>query len=301
MTSERNSQSWSRRAFLQHSLLGVAGIAALPRSALAGRRGGEAPPYGPFQMGVQSYSLRAFKTEEALAKTKALGLKFWEAFPQHFPITDDPKRINEYKEQLRAHDIRMLTYGVVDFRNDEKDARRTFTFAKAMGIQTLSAYPQPDALNLLDKLVDEYKINIAIHNHGPGDDLYDKIEKEAAALQGHHERIGACEDTGHRLRSGENPVEAVTKFGKRVYGVHLKDVKDGPNGEKLFTEIGKGKLDTIGLLSVLRANKFHGVLSLEYEEHEQDPIPYMEQCLAVTRFAVRKITEPPKSKSTSGS
>ena len=44
--------------------------------------------------------------------------------------------------------------------------------------------------------------------------------------------IGACVDTGHYIRSDEDPVEAIERFGKRTFGVHLKDVKtieDGGN------------------------------------------------------------------------
>lgn len=284
MTTQPDARGLTRRAFLRQAAFGAASLALLPEHACAAQKS----PYGPFRMGIQSYSLRAFPIAEALAMTQKLGLKYIEIFPNHMPESDDPKVIAGYKELLKAHDIKVVTYGVVSFSNDEKAARREFDFAKAMGIEILSAYPTYDALPLLDKLVDEYKINIAIHNHGPGDDLYDKIEKGITAVKGHNVRIGSCNDTGHYLRSDEDPVEAAKKFGKRVYGVHLKDVKGGPGENKEFTEIGKGRLDTVALLKTLRANKFSGMLSLEYEEHEKEPIPYIEECLAATREAVKK-------------
>jgi sugar phosphate isomerase/epimerase len=240
-------------------------------------------------MGIQSYSLRHFKAEEALAKTQALGLTFWEAFPGHLPMTADPKQIASYKEMLKTYGVTLAAYGVVDFSSDEKDARMKFEFAKRMGIETLSAYPRPDSIDLLDRLVKEYKINIAIHNHGPEDKLYDLIEKGERAMQGRDRRFGSCTDTGHYLRSNENPVVAATRFGKRVHGVHLKDVKSGANNAKTFTELGKGDLDTVGLLRVLRLNRFRGVLALEYEEHETEPMPYIAECLSATREAVQKL------------
>ena len=101
-----------------------------------------------------------------------------------------------------------------------------------------------------------FRINLGIHNHGPGDALYDTVEKVSRALRGRHPRIGACVDTGHYIRSDEDPVEAVRRFGMRVYGVHLKDVAVGQNGEKHFTEIGKGKLDTLALLRALKASHY---------------------------------------------
>ena len=61
----------------------------------------------------------------------------------------------------------------------------------------------PESFAVLDKVLEQYPgIYIAIHNHGPGA-RYDKIADVANAIKGHHERIGACVDTGHYLRSCE--------------------------------------------------------------------------------------------------
>ncbi len=288
MPIDRIADALSRRAFLRQAALGTAGLLLLPGVPSAAQQDDKVL-YDRFHMGLQSYSLRHFPVDDALAKTQSLGLHWWEAYPDHFPITEDPKVISEYQEKLKAHDIRMPTYGVVDFSNNEADARRKFAFAKAMGITTLSASPQPDSFPLLDKLVAEYNIRIAIHNHGPGDALYDTYEKVLAAIQGHDPRIGACLDTGHLLRSDESPVNAAAKYGNRLYGLHLKNVKNGDNGQKEFTEIGAtgGLLDTIGLFKVLRRVHYQGVVSLEYEEHEDDPMPYIEQCFAALRRMLR--------------
>ncbi|MCX6382181.1 MAG: sugar phosphate isomerase/epimerase [Armatimonadetes bacterium] len=279
------TSKFTRRAFLQSAALGVAG-ATLGSSgsafALADNN-----DYGPFRMGIQSYSLRAFKTDEALKMTQKLGLKYWEAFPGHFKMTHDPIIIREYKNLLKKYNINLVTYGVVDFSTNEEDARYKFEFARLMGIKVLSAYPTLDSFSLLNTLVEEYKINLAIHNHGPGDNLYDLISKEEKALQTADDRIGACIDTGHYLRSNEDPASAASRFGKRVYGVHLKDVKDLANGGKEFTEIGKGSLKTVELLKTLNANQFKGILSIEYEEHENAPMPYIEECLKGTREAIK--------------
>lgn len=289
MNKNEDGTMLSRRTFLQTLAAGAVGTALGPYEAVFAQEGEAA--YAPFRMGMQSYSLRGYKVDEALAKTQALGLTWWEGFDAHFPITDDPKILAEYKDKLRAHGIRMVTYGVVDFHNNEADARRKFEFARAMEIVTLSASPSADSFPLLNMLTKEYKINIGIHNHGPGDELYDTIQKVWNALQGQSPRIGACVDTGHYLRSNQDPVAAVRKFGRRVYGVHLKDVKTGPNGEKQFTEIGKGALDTVGLLRALKASHYNsrGIVSLEYEEHADDPMPYIQECLAATRAAIEKL------------
>jgi inosose dehydratase len=272
----------SRRTFLSSAALGAAGIVVGSRTEDADARA--AAPYGGFRMGLQSYSLRAFPLDDALAKTKALGLGYWEAFDGHLPVTADPARLAEYRTRLSNAGVRVLAYGVVSFGSDMATNRRLFEFARAMGIRTLSADPSPAALPLLEELVREFKINIAIHNHGPRA-RYDKIQEVASAIEGRHPRIGACVDTGHFLRSGEDPVAAIRRFGRRTYGVHLKDVKD----KRQFTELGKGDLDLPRVLAELRQLDYRNVLALEYEEHERDPIPYIEECLTAVKGAVQQI------------
>ena len=138
-------------------LLGSAALLVLPSFSEATLP--EKNLYAPFRMGIQSYSLRNFQLEEALAKTKSLGLKFWEAYPGHIPVTSDPVKQAEIKVLLAKYDIELRTFGVVDFSKNEQDARTKFEFAKAMGIETLSAYPSLDSIDLLDRLTQEYKIN----------------------------------------------------------------------------------------------------------------------------------------------
>jgi len=276
----------TRRSFLESSLAGVALAGTVGPLAWAAD---DTNPYGPFKMGIQSYSLRHYEADEALAKSKELGLKFWESFSKHFPVTGDAAKLAEYKKKLSEAGITLMAYGVQRFTKNTDENRKQFEFARAMGITSLSADPDPDSFDSLDKLVDEYKINIAIHNHGPDDKKYGKIEQVSAAIRNHHERIGACVDTGHFLRADEDPVKAIEAFGPRTYGVHVKDVKKLPDGKKQFTIAGKGDLDLVGCLKQLARLRFAGCLSLEYEENEKNPIADIEQCLAAVRDAVKKL------------
>jgi sugar phosphate isomerase/epimerase len=277
---------WTRRSFLQ------AGAGAAVLAVTSGRIAAAADddPYGGFKMGIQSYSLRHYKnTDEALAKTKELGLKYWESFSMHFPVTDDAQKIADYKKKLADNGITLMAYGVQRFTKSTDENRKQFEFAKAMGIRSLSADPEPDAFDNLDKLVEEYKINIAIHNHGPEDKKYGKIDQVLKAIANHHERIGACVDTGHFIRADEDPVKAIELIGSRVYGVHLKDVKKLPDGKKQFTILGKGDLDVVACLQHLKRLRYENCLSLEYEESEQNPIPDIRECLATVQAAVKKV------------
>ncbi len=267
----------------------LAGSAALVSlSEFSSGADAQKPPYAPFRMSLQSYSLRNFGLEEALAKTQGLGISFWEAYPGHIAVTDHPRKQAEVKALLAKYKVQLRAFGVVGFTNHEKDARRTFEFARAMGIETLSASPDFASLELLDRLTQEYKINLAIHNHGPGD-RYDKITDEEKAFVGRGLRIGSCDDTGHFLRSNEDPVLAARVFGRRLLGVHLKDMRTEASGDKTFTELGKGSLDLLSLLKLLKKNRFGGLLSLEYEEQPENPIPAIQACLTTVRETLKKI------------
>jgi inosose dehydratase len=255
--------------------------------ALGGRlRGADEPAsgaYGPFKMGLQSYSLRNFKLHEAMTRTtRDLGLHYWEAYPAHIP--SDPEQAGHQREHAEEHGVQVLGYGVVHFGKDQDANRKLFEFGKALGVSYFSADPDPESFDGLDKLVEEFGIGVGIHNHGPGN-RYAMIDAISRAIKDHHEKIGCCIDTGHFLRSGEDPVHAAEVFGKRIFGVHLKDVKD----TKTFTVLGEGDLRTADLLRVLARQKYNNCLALEYEEKPEDPIEDIQASLAAVRKAVAQL------------
>lgn len=280
---------FSRREFLQASAAAVTAISVGRAVQAANAK----DPYLGFKMGIQSYSLREFKAEAALEHTKALGLKYWESYGDHLPISSVPKQIEEHKALLAKYGVTVIAYGVLTFDENENAARQKFDFAKAMGIKSLSADPKPDkaTFDLLDKLVAEYDVAIAIHNHGPGH-RYNKISDVEKVVKDRHAKIGACVDTGHYLRSDEDPVEAIQRLGKRVFGCHLKDVKtveiDGRR-QKQFKIAGEGDLNVVGLLKALKALDYQYCLALEYEENAKNPLPDIEACLKHVRECAAKV------------
>lgn len=275
---------FNRRDFLRVSTAGAAALCL--GSTGSSFANAKADPYRGFKMGIQSYSLRDFKVGKALEASKKLGLLFWEAYPGHIPATTVPGTIAEQKKLLADSGVKLLAYGVLGFDTNETKARQHFDYAKAMGIETLSANPNKDkgTFDLLDKLVEEYGINIAIHNHGPGA-TYDKIDDCVKYVKDRNPRIGACVDTGHYLRSKESPVEAIERLKGRVFGVHLKDVKNA----EVFKIVGEGDLDVLGCLKALKAQDYKHCLALEYEENPKDPTADLEACLKHVRAAFEKL------------
>src|SRR5262249_26298177 len=153
------------------------------------------------------------------------------------------------------------------FSRDADATKKKFAFANAMGFSVFTAIPSADSFDSLTPLAKEYGIRIAIHNHGPEDKTYGRLEQVLKAVARQPETIGACVDTGHALRIGEDPVQWIRELGPRVYDVHLKDFSDADTEHT----VGKGKLDVAGVLKALKDVKFKGLLAVEYEKNEQDP------------------------------
>jgi inosose dehydratase len=277
--------NWSRRKFL--------GVAAGAAAAMVTRRFAKAAdasklPYGGFNLGLQSYTLRNFDVDRALAEINKLGLHSVELFNAHFNVASSDADIAAMKSKTKALGIQMMGHGVNPFTADHEANRKWFEFAKKAGIKNLSANPSEDAFDSLDKLCEEYQIRIAIHNHGPGAD-YDKVSDVLNAVRGHHPLIGACADLGHYIRSAEDPVRAINLLEGRLFGIHLKDFAE-QKAETKGVIIGQGHLDVVGVFKSLKKVNFpaDGCLALEYEENPDNPLADVKQCLAVADEAARK-------------
>ena len=223
-------------------------------------------------VGAQSYSFRNFDTAGALEQLAKLGLNTIEFCGVHFPPDPDNPALADIIDMILAQQVSVPCYGVEGFGVDAASNRRKFDFAHKLGAQYLSADPAPESFANLEKLVEEYDIKIAIHNHGPGA-RYDKASDTLKAVNALHPHIGACVDTGHVLRSGGVPHEVIEQLGKRVHCLHLKDWKIG--GDEAV--IGEGDLDLIKTVAALRAINFDGFICMEFELDPEDPTPGMKR------------------------
>ena len=279
------STSFNRRRFLAVTTAAAAGatIFDVPEILAAD------DPYGGLPIGVQSFSLRNYNVVDAIRHIQGMGLHFVEFYSKHLNPNATAAQLAENRQLLKRAKVTLSAHGVNRFSKDHEANRKVFEFAKRAGIRNITANPTPDSFDSLDKLVAEYNIRIAIHNHGPGA-LYDSIDSVKKAVAGHHKLIGACVDTGHFIRSKEDPVKAVHELGPRVFGVHMKD-EEKQEKQSHNVVIGSGHLDVLGLFKALKKVSFpaDGSLSLEYEANPSNPIDDMKQCLAVAREAIAKL------------
>ncbi len=280
--------SWSRRAFL--AVVGTAGasLSMLPRRSLFADSGRRSARPNPLALGLQSYTLREFPVERAIDLAKELGFAHVEFTRKHISPESPSAELDVVKRKMADLDLRISAQGVNPFTKDHAANRRVFELAKRMGNRNISADPSEDSFDSLERLVAEYNLRIAIHNHGPGS-RYDKIADVLKAIKGRDPRIGACADLGHYIRSAEDPVKAVTLLGDRLYGIHLKDFAE-PKKDAQGVVLGRGHLDVLAVYKALLKVNFpaDGALSLEYEENAKDPLPDVKACIAVAREAEAK-------------
>lgn len=272
----------SRRRFLatSTSALAVTSVFHSQRTSIA-----EAAKT-KLRLGIQLYSLRNYSIDEALQHAKDLGFEQVEFYSKMLPIDSSKAVIDETIAKVNKLGLSISAHGVNKFTKDAVANRKLFEFAKAVGIRTITADPDPDSFDSLNGLVKEFDIRIAIHNHGPKH-RFNKALDVLKAIEGKDERIGACADLGHYIRSGERPVDVIRLLKGRLYGVHLKDfaeMQDKSEGVIL----GKGHLDCAEVFKALIQVNFpsDGALSLEYEEHPTDPIEDIRQCVAVAKAAM---------------
>ncbi len=272
----------SRRRFLETSVSAFAVVSSIHshRQVLA-----EAAKT-KLHLGIQMFSLRNYSIDEALQHAKDLGFEQVEFYSKMLPIDASKELIAETIGKVAKLGLSISSHGVNKFTKNADANRKLFEFAKAIGIRTITADPDPDSFDSLNALVKEFDIRIAIHNHGPTH-RYNKALDVLKAIEGRDERIGACADLGHYIRSGERPVDVIRLLKGRLYGVHLKDfaeMKDKSEGVIL----GKGHLDCAEVFKALVQVGFpsDGALSLEYEENPKDPIEDIRQCVAVAKAAM---------------
>jgi len=236
-----------------------------------------------FPVAMQCWTYRKYTFYEAVEKTKALGIKYLQAYPGQ-PLSVEDKgvgfghqltdaQIEAVRRKLAEAGMEVVGYGVVDIGRTEAEMRKAFDFARKMGIQVIVTEPEDADFPGLYKLVKEYDIRIAVHNH-PEPSKYAKPQTAFDRIKGLDERIGVCADPGHWMRGGHRPLDALRLLQGRVMDVHIKDRSDfgtAPNVDDVA--IGDGKAGLRDILAELSRQDFGGYLTIEYENEKEAAVP----------------------------
>jgi len=241
-----------------------------------------------WRLSIQAWSFNHYSFYEAIEKTSLLNLRYIEAFPGQKVAADQPdvkmgpdtapRTRKAIKKQLANAGVKLVNFGVCSLAKDAGQSRKTFDFAADMGIETLVSEPEFDALDSLEKLCDEYKINLALHNHPKGHSRYWNPDIVLDVCKGRSKRIGACADTGHWVRSGLNPIQQLKKLEGRIISLHFKDLNKYGEGAH-DVPWGTGVSDVDGMLAELHRQQLKAVFSIEYEYNWTGSVPEIAQCV----------------------
>lgn len=286
------SEKIDRRHFLQTSLLGTTAalaVGSFADKAVAAVTKPERDPDGGLKLGIASYTFRKFSLDQAIEWTKLAGCKYINLKDVHLPLTSTPEELQAARQKIEAAGLKLMGGGVIYMKNDEGQIHHIFEYAKGAGMPVIVCSPVPEALDTVEKKAKEFNIMIAIHNHGPTDKTYPSPLDVLAMVKDRDPLMGICMDIGHTVRIGVDPVECVERCGDRLHDLHLKDeTKAAPEGKP--TELGHGVIDIVGVLKALSARKFPYHIGLEYEAHQDNPMPYVMECMGYARGVVATIS-----------
>jgi sugar phosphate isomerase/epimerase len=199
----------------------------------------------------------------------------------HLPLDATADQIAEAAKTVREAGLDLYGGGVISMK-DEPAVQQAFAYASAAGMRTIVGVPAPDVLPLVDKMVKQTDIVVAIHNHGPGDKTYPTPESIYEKVRNLDARIGICMDVGHTLRIGADPVADAKRFADRLLDVHLKDVS-AASAEGKCVEAGRGVIDLPAFLRTLIEINYKGIASFEYEKDPDDPLPGLAESVGYVR------------------
>ncbi len=244
----------------------------------------EAGATGDWLLGAGTYTFHRFSFLEALDKVDSCGLKYIEVFPEQelggglkstMDYHMDSSKQQLILKKLQEKGLTMIAYGVVAPKS-EADWKILFEFGKAMSIRTFTSEPNEKDLPYIATLCDEYGINLAIHNH-PWPKHYWHPDTVLHAIKGLSQRVGACADVGHWVRSDLNAVDCLKQLEGHILHVHMKDLaaiegKDD-GGDNRDVRWGTGVVNFKGVMQELKRQHFTGMISAEYETNWLNNVP----------------------------
>ena len=244
----------------------------------------------PFSLGVATVSLKGMPLEQALQVVKRVGLDRVSLFRAHSPWENTPAQWSASAQKIRDMGLTPACCGVLYLKNNEAEMRRMFDYVRALNVALFSCSPEPAALPLLERLVKEYDLHAAIHNHGPEDKVWPSPEGIWRAIEPMDSRIGLCLDVGHAYRAGVDPAEAIRRYRSRLYDIHIKDSAAEVGMNDTPIEMGRGKIDLHAILSSLIEIGYSRHVWFEYEKDPNDPVPGLAESVGYIRGLLKCIS-----------
>ncbi len=262
----------SRRGFLAGSA--ALALPSLPSIAAAAKA-------DDIKLGVATYSLREFPRAQAIEMIKKLDIEYVSIKEFHLRYKSTPEELAQGKKEFLDAGLKILSGGNIDLKKPA-ELRNMFEYAKACGMPMMIGAPAHATVAAIEKLVKEFNIRVAIHNHGPEDKEFPTPQSVLKAIKGMDPRMGLCIDIGHSVRAGADILGSIKEAGPRLLDVHVKDLKSTTD-KASQVPVGDGVLPIVGMFKLLKQMKYQGGVMLEYEIDANDPFPGMQKSFAYMR------------------
>ncbi len=244
------------------------------------------------KFGIQSYCFRAFKDNRKVIRLlRECGVSQIELCGIHADFTK-PSSFADVVRLYQDAGVEIVSIGVQGLNGNKKTEAFFFDCVKQAGAQfmsvTFGVNSVPASFHIAEKLAAEYDIRLAIHNHG-GRDWLGSANMLRHVFANTDERIGLCLDTAWALDSGEDPIAMAEEFGKRLYGLHIKDFVFDRARRPKDVVTGKGNLKMKEFMKALKKVNFRGYTVIEYEGDANNPVPALKKCVEIVRKEAKQI------------
>ena len=280
--------NFSRRRFIQTAaavpVLSGLGVAASSSAiAQAADR-----VQAKFRLGMASFSLRNFNRAQAIAMTRRAGLEYICFKDMHLPMNATDEECAAAAEECRRAGLTLYACGVV-YMGNAAEVNNAFRYARAAGMNTIIASPNPNLLPLVEERVKETGIYIAIHNHTGGEARYRTPTSIMETIDSLDSRIGMCLDIGNAARVGVDVAKSIRDYKDRIHDLHLKDETEA-SMQGRNTIFGRGALDMPSYFAALLEIGYDRIASVEYEIEANDPLPGIMESVGYVRGVMRMLT-----------
>jgi sugar phosphate isomerase/epimerase len=251
-----------------------------------------------WKLSVQTWTFHKFSLLETIHKADTLGLKYLEVYPGQrvggdipgaFTYTLSKEERARINELLRVKGIKIIAIGVVDkYYYTKENLEQYFAFAADMQIPFITAEPEWQDLDEFNRLAIKYSVKVGLHCHPKPASHYWHPDSTVKAMQG-RSHIGAWPDLGHWARNGVNVVDGLKKMSGKLWGMHFKDIREFDNVNAIDTIFGKGIVDLPAVMKEMKKQGFAGVVTMEYEIHEDDNMDDLKKCMLFYEMQRRKL------------
>ena len=263
-----------RRGFLS----ALAAASAAPAAGLAA-----SPGETDLKLGVASYSLREFSRRLSIKMMREMKISYVSIKEFHLGYRSTPEEIAKAVAEFQSAGITILSGGVIYMQQEEEaELRRMFEYARLAKMPMMIIAPSRESMPRIEKLVREFNIKVAIHNHGPEDKHLPGSKDALALIKNMDPRVGLCIDVGHEARTGANVPASIAQAGGRLFDVHIKDIVEA-SGKNRGAIVGQGVLPIAGIFKELLKMKYQGGVMLEYEIDGDNPGPGMQSSFSYMR------------------